>query len=134
MIVVDTNIIAYLLLPTPYSATVDSLFRRDANWAAPLLWRSEFRNVLALYLRKNIITLEKALLLYEAAESVLAHNEFNVSASQVLALVNESSCSSYDCEFVALAHHLNTKLVTHDKKLLNDFPNTAVPVETFLRG
>jgi len=59
MIVADTNIISYLLLPTSYSDSVDILYKLDPNWVAPLLWKSEFRNVLALYLRKEIITLEK---------------------------------------------------------------------------
>ena len=67
MIIADTNIISYLLLPTPYSDSVDSLYKIDSNWVAPILWKSEFRNVLALYIRKNIITLEKALKLQGAS-------------------------------------------------------------------
>ncbi len=132
MIVVDTNIITYLLLPTPYSDSVDSLYKLDSHWVAPALWKSEFRNVLALYLRKEIIALEKALQLQEKAESIMIHNEFDISSSQVLALVDKSSCSSYDCEFIALAHHLNAPLITQDKKLLREFPSTAVSVASFL--
>jgi len=132
MIVVDTNIISYLLLPTPYSDSVDTLYKLDSYWVAPALWKSEFRNVLALYLRKEIITLEKALQLQEKAESIMIHNEFDISSSQVLTLVDKSSCSSYDCEFVALAHHLNAPLITQDKKLLREFPSTAASVASFL--
>ena len=95
-------------------------------------WKSEFRNVLAFYLKKKIITLEKALQLQETAESIMAHNEFDVASSQVLALVEEGNCSSYDCEFVALAHHLNTQLVTQDKKVIREFPSTAIPMSEFL--
>ncbi len=62
----------------------------------------------------------------------MTHNEFDVSSSQVLALINESNCSSYDCEFIALAHHLNTLLITQDKKILKDFPSTAITVADFL--
>ena len=62
----------------------------------------------------------------------MAQNEFDVTSSQVLTLVNESSCSSYDCEFVALAKHLNTQLVTQDKKVLSEFPSTAVSIKDFL--
>jgi len=74
MIVADTNIISYLLLPTTYSDSTDTLYKKDPDWAAPTLWKSEFRNVLALYLRKNIITLEKALQLQETAESLMVQN------------------------------------------------------------
>ena len=133
MIVADTNIISYLLLPTTYSNSADALYKKDSDWAAPTLWKSEFRNVLALYLRKEIITLEKALQLQETAESLMVQNEFDIVSPQVLALVNNSNCSSYDCEFVALANHLNTQLVTQDKKILREFPSVAVSVSSFLK-
>jgi predicted nucleic acid-binding protein len=79
-----------------------------------------------------MITFNKALQLQDAAESIFAHNEFDVSSSQVLALVNNSHCSSYDCEFVALAHYLNTTLITQDQKILNEFPSTAISISNFL--
>ena len=132
MIIADTNIISYLLLPTPYSDSVDALYKIDSDWAAPVLWKSEFRNVLALYLRKKIITLEKALQLQDAAESIMVNNEFDISSSRILALVDESRCSSYDCEFIALAHHLDTQLITQDKKVLREFPTTAISVSDFI--
>lgn len=132
MIIADTNIITYLLLPTSYTDLADSLYRIDSDWAAPTLWKSEFRNVLTLYLRKKVITLEKALQLQEIAESIMAQHEFDVSSPQVLALVDECNCSSYDCEFIALANHLNTQLVTQDKKVLREFPSTAISLENYL--
>ena len=132
MIVADTNIISYLLLPTSYSDSVDALYKLDSHWIAPTLWRSEFRNVLALYLRKNIIAIETALQLQESAELMMAGNEFDISSPQVLALIEKSSCSAYDCEFVALADHFNISLVTQDKKVLKGFPGIAVSVSGFL--
>ncbi|MDX2503599.1 MAG: type II toxin-antitoxin system VapC family toxin [Gammaproteobacteria bacterium] len=132
MIVADTNIISYLLLPTSFSDSVDALYKIDSHWVAPNLWKSEFRNVLALYLRKELITFEKAIQLQDSAESIMINNEFNVSSSQVLSLVTKSTCSSYDCEFVSLAQHLNTPLVTQDKKILRDFPSYAVSILDFL--
>ncbi len=132
MIIADTNIISYLLLPTSYTDLVESLYEIDPDWSAPILWKSEFRNVMALYLRKNIITLEKAIQLQDTAESIIIQNEYDISSSQVLSLIDESNCSSYDCEFVALAHHFDTKLVTQDKKILKEFPSTAISVSDFL--
>ena len=134
MIVADTNIISYLLLPTSYSDSADKLFTHDSSWIAPTLWKSEFRNVLALYLRKEIITFEKALQLQEVAESIMDNNEFNVSSSQVLTLVNQSNCSAYDCEFIALAKHQNIPLVTQDKKVLREFPDNTLSIANFIEN
>jgi predicted nucleic acid-binding protein len=66
MIIADTNIISYLLLPTNYSEKASQLFQVDPDWAAPELWRSEFRNVLTLYLRQNMVSLTEALALQSA--------------------------------------------------------------------
>ena len=52
MIVVDSNVVAYLYLPGDYTEKAEALLEHDADWAAPLLWRSEFRNILAGYLRR----------------------------------------------------------------------------------
>jgi predicted nucleic acid-binding protein len=125
MIVADTNIISYLFLPTAFSDKASRLYQSDPDWAAPILWRSEFRNVLALYLRQNIITLSQALLIQEEAEELMVEREYNVPSVSVLSLVEGSSCSAYDCEFVALAKQLSVKLVTEDKKILREFPDVS---------
>ena len=134
MIVADTNIISYLLLPTDYSADAERLLRADPEWAVPLLWRSEFRNVLALYLRKDLVTFDKALQLQEQAEFLVGAHEHSVTSFQVLRLVQSSQCSAYDCEFVALAQHLGVPLVTQDKKVLREFPDDAVSLADYLRS
>ena len=125
MIVVDTNILAYLYLPGDHTAQVEGLLERSSQWAAPVLWRSEFRNILAGYMRRGTLSLEHACNLQFEAESLLHGFEYEIKSKQVLDLVHLSDCSAYDCEFVALAMELGTKLVTMNKKLLKAFPNHA---------
>jgi len=132
MIVVDTNIIAYFYLTGEHSRQAENLFSHDPNWAAPILWRSEFRNVLAHYLRKKLITFDDIMLILQQAESLMAEREYEISSTQVMQLVNNSNCSAYDCEFVALARYLNVPLITSDKKILREFPDAAQTVESFL--
>ncbi len=103
-----------------------------SGWCAPYLWRSEFRNVLALYLRKGLISIEDTFAAMENAELLMEGNEFYITSRQILTLVNESRCSPYDCEFVALAQQLNVKFVTEDKKIISDFQETAVDIDSFL--
>ena len=126
MIVVDTNILAYLYLPTGFSEQAELLLLKQPKWVAPVLWRSEFRNVLALYLRKEILTLEQAYDIQTEAETLLAGSEFDVPSLDVLRLIETSECSAYDCEFVALAKRHNTVLVTEDKKILKQFPEITM--------
>ena len=126
MIVVDTNILACTLLPYEHSAQADALFKKDPDWAAPILWRSEFRNLLAGYLRRKTLTFDEALKVQAEAEAMLAGNEHEADSRRVLELVRDSECTAYDCEFVSLAMRLGVKLVTMDSKLLRAFPRHAM--------
>jgi predicted nucleic acid-binding protein len=126
MIVVDTNILAYLYLPGEYTALAEELLETSSAWAVPVLWRSEFRNILAGCLRRNELSFDNAIALQLEAESLVSGNEYEVDSLKVLELVRDSNCSAYDCEFVALARTLNTHLFTADKKILKAFPDTAI--------
>jgi predicted nucleic acid-binding protein len=126
MIVVDTNVLAYLYLPTEFTAHAEALLERDSDWAAPVLWRSEFRNILAGCIRRKSLTADQAQALQAEAEGLMAGGEHEVNSADVLALVRDTDCSAYDCEFAALAMRLGVKLVTMDRKLLKAFPKHAV--------
>lgn len=71
MIVVDTNVIAYLMLPGDSTPQARGALRKDGDWSSPLLWRSEFRNILVRYLRQGHLQLADALQIMEEAERVL---------------------------------------------------------------
>jgi predicted nucleic acid-binding protein len=129
VIVVDTNVVAYLYLPTEYTPLAEALLVRDPEWAAPLLWRSELRNVLALYLRQRLLDFDSAYAIQTEAESLLAGREYDVGSLEVLRLAASSGCAAYDCEFVALAAFLGVRLVTVDRQVLRRFRSTAVSLK-----
>jgi len=132
VIVVDTNLLAYLYLRSEQSELADKAFLKDPNWVAPLLWRSEFLNVLTACLRKGIVNFEAAIEIVGEAELLMEGGEYTVSSLDVLNLAAQSRCSAYDCEFIALARELNIPLVTTDKQILSDFPETAVRLDEFV--
>jgi predicted nucleic acid-binding protein len=133
MIVVDTNVIGYLFLSSDQSLLAERALQKDIKWAAPVLWRSEFRNVLTFYMRKNIINLEQAQTIMNSALKLLKGQEYQVPSSEVLRLASESKCSAYDCEFIAVASDLRVPLVTVDKQLVREFPSVAVSLSSFVK-
>lgn len=132
MIVADTNTIAYLYINSEKSAQAEQLLMLEPKWIAPSLWKSEFRSVLTLYLRKNILTFDEILMINQQAESQMLENEYEVSSIHILQLVNSSNFSAYDCEFVALAKLLNISLITADKKIIKAFPDIAQTIDDFV--
>lgn len=82
MIVADVNLVAYLYLPGKYSEQAEDLLPREPDWAVPRLWRSEFRNILATYMRQKLLSLDDSMTIHRRAESLLAGNEYDVSAME----------------------------------------------------
>lgn len=132
MIVVDTNIICYYWLRSPLSSQAEALLQIEPEWTVPLLWRSEFRNALALGVRHQVITMKDAIDLIGRAESLLHGCEMQVSSRMVMDLVSQSTCTAYDCEFVAVARERGLRLVTMDKQVLREFAHIAVSLPEFL--
>ena len=132
MIVVDTNIIVYLCFGGDLAPLAEEVLTADSEWHAPLLWRSEFRNVMAGFSRQGTIAPEGARRLVGEAEVLLVGREHLVDSQSVLRLVERSSCSAYDCEYVALAKRLEVPLVTNDRQILRSFPEIARSMSDFL--
>jgi len=132
MIVVDTNLIGYLYLASDRSVQAEQALVKDPQWAAPILWRSELRNVLAFYIRKQVLSLAEAQRVMDEAISLMRDQEYEVNSLHVWRLVASSTCSAYDCEFVALAEDLGVRLVTVDRQILGQFPAIAVSLEAFV--
>ena len=133
MIVVDTNVVVFLALDAPQTQTARQIRDADSDWHIPYLWRSEFRNTMAKYMRSGSLTLRDALDAIEFAEEMLFGKEYAADSVRVMELVESSACSAYDCEYVALALRLEVPLVTADRRVLREFPDVAVSLETFAR-
>jgi predicted nucleic acid-binding protein len=125
VIVVDSNVLAYLYLPGEFTDAAERLLAKDPDWHAPVLWRSEFRNILTGCMRRGALGFEQALAIQQEVESLLDGAEHEPASRHVLQLARDSDCSAYDCEFIALAETLGTRLLTKDGKLLRAFPKIA---------
>ncbi len=131
MIVVDSNAIIYLHVYSEKTELAVRTLQKDPHWVAPPLWESEFRNVLAGYIRRYILKLDETKRIMKSALQTMEGREILPPSDLVLDLVAASDCSAYDCEYVALAKHLEVKLVTSDHKILRNFPETAIDIEAF---
>ncbi len=132
MIVVDTNIISFLLIPNDtYNPLAEALYQKDSRWSSPILWRYEFMSVLSIYLRKNLIDAAGCKSIYKEAMDLVVSRPIS-DFDTVFNIVQHGSLSSYDCEFVALAMQSKLPLITEDRKILREFPNIAFPIETYV--
>ena len=132
MIAIDVNVVAYLLIDGSHTEQSEAVLIRDPVWAAPLLWRSERRDVLAGYLRRGELDRTGVLDRIGAADALVQGREYVVDDARVVDLVAASTRSAYDCEYVALAEALDIPLVTNDRLLRTAFPDRALSPPDFL--
>lgn len=83
--------------------------------------------VLAPVRRSSAERIERARALRALGTPRLRADE--IDSAEILGLVRDSDCSAYDCEFVALAARLGTRLATMDRQLLRAFPSLAFAPE-----
>ena len=133
MIVVDTGVLANFWLPGEFTALAESAKARDGAWAAPVLWRAEFRAVLAGHLRRGRLTEAEANAAYANASEDLGPREFSVPTEAILKLALAADCPAYACEYVALARDLGVPLVTTDARIAREFPKFAVALAVFAK-
>ena len=133
MIVVDTNLVAYAVLPGERTAAALALAELDPDWVAPSLWRRELRNVFATLMRVRRLPLAHALAAFAAAEELVADATVEPTTEQCLRLAARGGVSAWDAEFVFVAEALGLPLVTADKRLARAFPGRVVSLEDSIR-
>ena len=132
MIVADAILIAYLVMPGERTEEAEAVLAKDPTWVAPTLWRSELRSVVNKYIMRGDLTVARAVALLGHAEEVLGGREGDADSQDVLDLASRSTCTTYDCEYVALARALDVPLVTTDRAVLKAFPTRAMTPADFL--
>jgi predicted nucleic acid-binding protein len=134
VIVVDTNLIAYAVLPGERTQAALALAERDPQWIAPSLWRPELRNVLATLMRVQHLPLAKAVAAFAAAERLVTDATIQPTTAECLRLAARGRISAYDAEFVFVAEAAGLPLVTADRKLAKAFPGRVVPLDDMGMG
>ena len=132
MIVVDTNVIHYCWVRGQNTELAQAVRRQDPDWHAPILWRSELRNVLTAYLRQGLMSRAEIVGILNLADQAFVESEHIVGDDLVLDIVAASTLTAYDAEFVALAGALSVPLVTADKAVLKAFPDRALTMDAFV--
>lgn len=116
MVVVDTNILAYLLIAGDHTKEAQALYARDPEWKSEAFLLVEFSNILATYQRMGALSNTQAEELLNEAETRMRGL---VQLPHLVALRTSQrfNVSAYDARFLATAESFGAKLVTEDNKL-----------------
>jgi predicted nucleic acid-binding protein len=126
--VVDTNVIAYLLLGTEgladeARATLETL----TNPLAPAHWEAELTNVLWMAVRTGVLQPEEGPVRLSLARRLGIESVATTTLCQGALLRSVTSgLAVYDTLFVELAARARCPLLTFDKAVLKAFPEIAI--------
>lgn len=117
MLLVDTNIVAYLLIDGDCTEAAQELRTRDPDWRSEAFLLVEFTNVLASSIARKRMTLSLAEDFLAKAATLFDGKLGRIPHASVLAIAARHRVSAYDARFLALADQLGSRLVTEDARL-----------------
>ena len=125
--VVDTNVVAYLLLGT--EAFVDetrTCFETITNPIAPAHWEAELTNVIWMAMRTGVLPAEEGPVRLGLARRLGIESVATATLCQgALLRAVTAGVPAYDTLFVELAARTDCPLVTFDRVVLRAFPDIA---------
>ena len=132
MIAVDVNIIAYLLIAGEKTAEARLVRELDDEWIVPDLWRDEFMNILATYIRQDGTRLESARSLWVTAAGLFENRERSADSIATLELAEMHRLSAYDAQYLAVAVEFGVPLITEDRSLLRSTPKNTMTMAEYI--
>lgn len=124
----------YLLIAGEFTADAERVRARDKRWMVPLLFRSEFLNVLSSHVRFLNMPRDTAIKVFRRGIAMVKFADDEPDETAILNLSSATNCTTYDAELVHLSEQLDVPLVTEDLALLRAFPDRAVRLSEFATG
>ena len=133
VVVIDTNILAYLLIEGDHTREAQALLAQDPEWHSEAFVLIEFSNILATYQRIGDLSRAQAERLLNEAETRM-QGLINLPHATALRTAQKFLVSAYDARFLATAENLDTRLVTEDTKLRAAAPSLTQSLVEALAG
>ena len=126
--VIDTNVVAYLLLGTEqFVDEARAAFKAVTNPLAPAHWEAELTNVLWMAVRSGVVPSKEAPARLSLARRLgIESVAIGTLCQGALLRSIVSGFPVYDTLFVELAVRAKCPLATFDKALLRVFPDIAI--------
>jgi predicted nucleic acid-binding protein len=126
--VVDTNVVAYLLLGTEaFADEARSCLESLTHPLAPAHWEAELTNVVWMAVRTGVLQASDGPVRLGLARRLGIESLATATLCQGALLRSiASGISPYDTLFIELAARTGCPLVTFDKALLKAFPDIAI--------
>ena len=133
MIVVDANIVAYLMITGRKTALARKLRELEPSWAVPSLCKHEFASLLGQYVMGGGMPAEDIPELWDRFGLIINGHEHEIEIPAAVLLSCERNINVYDANYVLLAQRLDVVLVTENKQLATSCPAETSTMRQYLK-
>ena len=134
MIVVDANVLAYLMIEGDKTALAQEVYDRDSDWLVPPILEHEFANIMTTYARRDRGEIARYRILLKQALSIVQCSPTALDMPLVVDFAVSHGLTSYDAEYAFLAQMTGLPLVTEDARVIQSVPAIAKSMKDFLAG
>lgn len=132
-ILVDANIVVYLLLKTDKTEKARQLFEQCSRWVSESFMPIELTSAFLTAVRMNEITAKQAAFcLEQALELFPPVNLLKANHYRTMEMAIKYKTSAYDARYLVIAQELGTRLVTNDKPLRKAAPELTMSLDEAL--
>ena len=131
MLVVDANVVAYLLIEGERTEQARELWASDRDWRAPRLLFYELANVFSQLVKQRALPFDAGVAGLESSVALVRMLDREPPAARVLEIASKLRISAYDASYLATAEALRAPLVTEDVRLLRAAPEIARALGSF---
>lgn len=128
MVLVDTNVLVYLLIEGDHTRQAQALFSRDPEWKSEGFVLVELSNVLATYARTDALDAAQTRRLLAEGERIL-RGVIDVPHDSALDAAQRFGVGAYDARFLVAAEQMRVPLVTEDAKLRAAAPKLTESID-----
>ena len=98
MIVADTNLVAYFVIPGTSTQEAERVRAKDEAWVVPPLLPHELLNMMSTHVRRNLLDRDEALRAYRRGLTMVTVSDLPFDPIAVLNLAMAAGCATYDAE------------------------------------
>lgn len=132
MIVVDANVVIYLVFETSFTSLAREVYARDPDWVVPDLWEAEVLNGLMNEVRAGHTNVEGAIRAATNAAVLLSGKVRPCDRTMVLRIADTCRLTAYDAYYVVLARTMGVQLVTEDGAIKENCCDVARSLKGYL--
>jgi len=132
MIVVDANVVIYLVFETSFTSLARKVYARDPDWVVPELWEAEVLNGLMNEVRAKHTNVDGAIHAAGNAAAILSGRARTCDRETVLRTAEACRLTAYDAYYVTLARKLGVSLVTEDGAIKENCRDVARSLTAYL--